>query len=73
MEHITAALAGLAICAKKAEVFFSKKQLDIEDIISSICDCLDMLKPYKWFDIMIQLRLNLSLQQLMGNRSRHLL
>ena len=33
MEHITAALAGLAICAKKAEAFFSKKQPDMEDII----------------------------------------
>lgn len=33
LEHTTAALAGLAICAKKAEAFFSKKQPDMEDII----------------------------------------
>ena len=33
LEHTTAALAGLAICAKKAEAFFSKKQSDMEDII----------------------------------------
>jgi hypothetical protein len=33
LEHTTAALAGLAICAKKAEAFFSKKLPDMEDII----------------------------------------
>ena len=33
LEHTTAALASLAVCAKKAEAFFSGKQPDMEDII----------------------------------------